>query len=876
MAGFYHTPPKIAQAILRNFLPSSDRAFLDGDFDEIYNFLYEQRGRMWADLWYWFQLVQSLPRIFSNSLFWSLVMFKNYIKITLRNLKKYKGYSFINIAGLSVGMACFILILLFVQYEFSYENHHEQADRIYRVHVEQHRPDGVFRTRTSPVPLAKTLYEELPEVLEYTRFQAFGNLLVRFGDKKFYENEVGFSNPGILNMFSFPLVAGDKESALIDKNTIVITQAVAMKYFGNEDPIGKSLTLNDQWPVTVTGVIEDHPLSSNFRPDFLISFSTIRDIADESYFTNWISQQLDSYILVPKNLSVEDLEEKIQSVFATHQGPEDIRVLKLEQFKRLHLHSEVENTGDIRTIYIFLAVGFLIILTACINFMNLSTARSSGRAKEVGLRKVVGAIRRQLIKQFMGETLIFASFSVILSLILVYALLPLLNSLTGQFIQFSDLGRTGILLSLVAIVIIVGLLSGSYPALVLSGFQPAAVLKGLQKAGRKRALFRKILVVAQFSISILLIVCTIILGKQLHFLRSKALGFKKDQIVVVRNNQGQLRSDIQPFREALLQNPQITGVTASNQLPSSIGMYNNVTWDGAQEEEQIELIFNEVDYDFLDTYEIELLQGRNFSRDFPSDFRFARQDGRTLDDAGAVILNEEAVRRFGWEDPIGKRVIQVFGEQKLTFTVVGVIKNFHFSSLRNPIMPMNFFTREGGYRLISVKLQTKDVVGTLKYIEDTWNMLSPEYPFEHFFLDTVFERRYQSEERLRQLFGYFSLLAIFIACLGLFGLASFAAERRTKEIGIRKVMGATSSSVVVLLSKEFTRLVLAANLIAWPVAYLALQSWLKGYASRIEISRNFVFFLLASVATLFIAWLTVGFQAVKAARANPADSLRYE
>ena len=536
----------------------------------------------------------------------------------------------------------------------------------------------------------------------------------------------------------------------------------------------------------------------------------------------------------------------------------------------------VTNTGDIKSIYIFLAVGLLIILTACINFMNLSTARSASRAKEVGLRKVVGAARGQLIKQFMGETLIFSVISVVFALLLVYIFLPMLNSLTGQFIHFSDIGRTGILLGLFGIILLVGLLSGSYPALFLSSFKPALVLKGTLRTGMKGSLFRKILVVSQFSISIILIACTLIFGKQLQFMRNKDLGFKKDQIVVLRNNSSELQNDIQALREALLQNPQITGVAQSTQLPSSIGMYNNVTWEGAQDEERIELIFNEIDYNFLDTYEIELLQGRNFSKEFPTDSRFARQEGRTLEEAGAVILNEEAVRRFGWDEPVGKTVVQTYGEMRLNFKVIGVIKNFHFTSLRNPIVPMNFFLNEAGFRLISIKIQTEDVSRTLGYIEDTWKKFAPQALFDSFFFDTVFEQSYQSEERLQKLFSYFSMLAIFIGCLGLFGLASFAAEQRTKEIGIRKILGASDSLIIVLLSKEFTRLVLIASGIAIPLAYVVMRFWLMGYAYRININNNILLFLGAALAALAIAWITVFFQAVKAARSNPVDSLRYE
>ena len=876
MINRFHVPPRTARSLLRRFLPKTDRAYLSGDFDEIYSSLYDEKGQRRAGLWYWCQLIQSIPQIISNSLYWSFVMFKNYLIITLRNLRKHKAYSFINIAGLAVGMACFLLILLFVQYEFGYERHHKKADRIYRVNVEQHRPGGVFKTRSSPVPLAPALHNELPEVMQFTRFLSFGNSLVSFEDKQFYETDVYCVDPGVMEMFDFPFVLGQAETALADKNFVVITQDIAVKYFGREDPIGKSLIIDDGIPLNVTGVIQNHPKSTNMNPQILISFKTVESLVSPSYFTNWISQQLESYILLSPDHNVRDIENKIEVVFSKYKSPQDVRVLKLEQFKRMHLYSMTSNSKNIKTIYIFLAVGFLIILTACINFMNLSTARSTSRAREVGMRKVVGANRRQLIRQFIGESLVFSAISVVCALFLVYIFLPMLNSLTGQFVQFADIGRAGILLGLFGIVLLVGFLSGSYPALFLSGFKPALVLKGVLRTGKKGSMFRKVLVVAQFSITIILIACTMILGKQLSFMRNKDLGFKKDQILVLRNNNVELQENIQPLRDALLQNPQITGVAQSHQLPSSIGMYNDVTWEGAQDEERIELIFNEIDYNFLDTYEIELIQGRNFSKEFPTDSRFARQEGRSREQAGSVLLNEEAVKRFGWEEPVGKTVIQTYGETRLYFNVIGVIKDFHFSSLRNPIVPMNFFLREGGFRYISVKIRTEDTGKTLGSIEDTWKSLNPHIPFNSFFLDTVFEQRYQSEERLRKLFVYFSVLAIFIGCLGLFGLASFAVEQRTKEIGIRKILGASDSLIFILLSKEFTRLVLVASVFTLPLAYLAMSFWLKGYAYRININSHVFLFLCAALGALAIAWITVSFQAVKAARANPVDSLRYE
>jgi len=800
-------------------------------------------------------------------------MFKNYLKVALRHMKRQKGYTLINLAGLSVGIACLVLILLVVQYEFNYESHHKNAHRIYRINVEHKRANQAFRVTFSPVPLAETLNKELPEVTYFTRFFSFSQSLVAHKDRKFYENGLTFVDPGILEMFNFPLLAGNKATALNDTYSVVMTEEMAKKYFGNENPLGKSLVLNNSLSLKVTGMMRDHPRYSNIRPDFLVSFETLRKLAPDSYFKNWLSQQVKSYIMLLEEHSMKGTEAKIQKVFRRHVREDDDRVLHLDQLKRMHLFSNAEPTGNVNSLYILLAVGGLILLVACINFMNLSTARSFNRAKEVGLRKVVGATRQQLIRQFIGESLIYTAVATFLAFVLSQTFLPILNSLTGQFVKIGNLFKVEILAGLAGIFLLVGFLSGSYPALFLSAFQPVGVLKGTLKSGTRGVLFRKILVVAQFTISIILIISTMVFGRQLHFLLNKPLGFEKDQVVVIRNDRNSFSRDLQPLKSALLKNPNIGGVSGSSMLPSSIGMYNEVTWEGAVNEETIVIMHNRVDYDFLDTYEIGLIAGRNFSPKFPSDIGSSEQGP---DASRSIILNQEAVRRFGWEEPIGKKVIQTFGAQRFYFTVIGVIKDFHFSSLRESIQPLNLFLSTRNNRYVSVNIQTENLTEHLKFVEDTWTRIFPNTPFDYFFFDQVFERRYQSEAGLKRLFEYFSGLAVFIGCLGLLGLAAYSAERRTKEIGIRKVLGASPPQIVMLLSKEFSRWVLAANMIAWPVAYLAMHFWLNGFAYRINLNHQLGFFVLAGTSAFGIALLTVGFQAVKAALADPVRALKYE
>jgi putative ABC transport system permease protein len=463
----------------------------------------------------------------------------------------------------------------------------------------------------------------------------------------------------------------------------------------------------------------------------------------------------------------------------------------------------------------------------------------------------------------------------VFALVLARSFVPALNSLTGQTVKFGDIFQAQILAGIGGIYLLVGFLSGSYPAFFLSGVQPTKILRSTFEIGTQGVLFRKILVVAQFAISIILIISTLIFGRQLNFLLTKNLGFKKDGIVVIRNDRSTYRQSLQPLKTELLSDPRILGVTGSLMLPSSIGMYNNVTWEGATDNKEISIMHNRVDYDFLDTFEIELVAGRNFSPDFPMDTN-AGSDDSVAETSRSIIINEEAARQFGWEDPIGKKVIQVYGEQRYYFNVVGAMRDFHFSSLRQPIQPLNLFLSTDNNRYVSVKVPMEGLTGTLKFIEGTWERIFPEAPFDYFFLDRILEQRYQSEASLRRLFEYFSGLAVFIGCLGLMGLASYAAERRSKEIGIRKVLGATSPQLVVLLSREFTRWVVVANVFAWPVAYFAMRSWLGGYAYRINLNAQLAFFVLAGAVALAIALLTVAFQAVKAALSDPVKTLKYE
>ena len=861
-------PPTLAERLLGKILPEDEWKTSLGDFEQYYKSLAEKDGKTKADIGYWRQVFILLPKRFLHSTIWRFTMFSNYLKIAMRHIHRQRGYAFINIAGLAVGMACLILILLYVDYEFSYESHNPNADRVYRIYVEHMDVDEVYRVQSTPVPLAKALHEEIPEIEDYTRVSSVPNLLVSYGDKKFVESDILAVDPGVFDILGFSLVSGEKTTVLDGVYSIVVTEEIASKYFGDEDPVGKTVMMDTELSFMVSGVIQNHPHNTDFSADILISMSTLEDIFGEDYANNWLSQILYSYLLVPENQSVEDLESKIETAFSKYRAKEnDERRLKLECLNRIRLYSIFGDEG-IRTIRIFMIVGIVILVTACINFMNLATARSSKRAREVGMRKVAGAQRKQIVRQFLGESFLYAVVAGLLGILLAFGFIPMLSNLTGQSLSAGQILQAPIILSLIGTVIIVGFLAGSYPALYLSAFHPTAVIKESVVKGTKGALFRRILVIAQFSISIMLIACTFVFTRQIKYMNEKPLGFKQNQIVVVRNPGGEA---VDPFKQMLKDDPRILSVCASDMLPHRIGRYNEVTWEGAVNDEVVMINHNDVDYDFVDTYEIPIVAGRNFSRDFPSEIRSGTTNPQQ---AGALLLNETAVKRFGWDDPIGKEVIQVFGETRIHYTVIGVLKDFHYSSLKNPIMPMKLFLGRNPSRLISIKVQPQDIQGTLEAIEAAWSQFNPNHPFDFYFYDSVFAQRYQEEQNLRTLFRYFSLLAIFIGCLGLFGLASFAAERRTKEMGIRKILGASGHGLIVLISKDFAKWVLIANIIAWPIAYYVMHRWLNSYAYHTTLELTV--FILSGILALGMALITVSYQAFRAASTNPANALKYE
>ncbi len=857
-------PPKILVYILERIIQPKDRESLPGDFAEIYNVISDRSGRISAFFWYLFQVAKLMPSFYSNSILWSIIMFENYLKIAFRNLRKHKGYSFINIAGLSIGMACCVLILLFVQFEFSFDKFHEKKASIYRVLWQFDSNGEPVTIANTPLPLAPALNADFPEIAYTTRISRTGRSLFSVGDNQFYESMI-YADSDLFDIFTFPLLRGDAETALADPFSIVITQEMAAKYLGHADPIGKTITIQNSQDYKVTGIFNKIPDNSHLSFEALASFSSRNN--DERVKGNYWDRIGDdyTYILLSENANPKDLKKKSQSFIekyiSSDGGRHDFYLQPLPDIYFSKIRYDSARTGDLNYIYAFSAIAFFILLIASINFMNLATARSAGRAKEVGLRKVVGANRIQLIRQFLSESMFLALLSLIVATGLVYAFLPGFGHLIRRELSFNFMDTPLLILILLGMSLCVGVLSGSYPALFLSAFRPVRVLKGAVEKKAKGFNFRTLLVVLQFAISIVLIIATTIVYDQLNFMKSKDLGFDGEQIAVIPMRDRSLRNNYETFKNKVLQEPSVISASASNGAPASDSRSTRgFNPEGFAEDAEMEMLVVFADYDFIETFGLELIEGRNFSKTFATDAN-----------RGAYILNETAVKEIGWDSPVGKRLTSGSGQEG---TVVGIVKDFHLDSVRDEIAPLVITIDPAWFYCMSVKMRPENISSTLTFLENKWNDFAKKYPFEYAFIDENFERYYQFEQRLGRIFTYCSMLAIFISCLGIFGLASFATEQRTKEIGMRKVLGASVPGIVSLISKDFVKWVLVANIIAWPVAYFVMSRWLQDFAYRTNMT--IWTFLFSTILALLIALLTVSYQAVKAAVANPVDALKYE
>ncbi len=804
-------------------------------------------------------------------------MLKNYVKIAIRNLARYKGYAFINIFGLATGIICCLLIYLYVQDELSYDKFNENADRIYRV-----INNGTMRGNELTVPLVSgpwgpTMVQEFPEVLNSVRFKTpDSQWLIEYQDRKFFERGFYFTDSTYFSVFTLDLVVGDPNTVLDAPFSVVITEEMAEKYFGNEDPIGKVIKGDLVIEFTVTGIMKKHPSTSHMNFDFLASMDTIREARDVSGFPiygnlldNWQQFGMYTYVLLEENADPKVVDQKMADMITERMGRAATAMgINLSPYLQKltdihlgsHLDNEIEPNSDISLIYIFSAVAVFILIIACINYMNLSTARSASRAREVGLRKVSGAYKKQLITQFLSESVVFAFFATLIAGVAVVLLLPAFNSVSGKELVIGSLLNVKMIMVISGICLLVGLASGSYPAFLLSAFRPTEVLGGNLKSRGSSALLRKLMVLVQFCISVILIIAFTTVYDQMKFIRNKDLGFTRDNIIAIPLPDSGLRSRFDTYKDILLTNRNIISVAGSNSIPGGdfgLGLLREV---GRPVDENISVMMTTVGYDFQETFGFEIIEGRGFAEEFTADMN------------RAVIINEEAVRQFGLENPTEKRLSP--GGFNV-WNIVGVMKDFHFKSLHETIEPFVLLLADpNSYFWGFVRFRSDNFSEAIRIAENAWYQVNPQHPFDYVFVDEYYDQQYIAESRLSQLFSFFTVIAIFIACLGLFGLASFTAEQRTKEIGIRKVLGASVSGIIFILSREFTKWVVFATVLAWPAAYFIMSSWLEGFAYRTGLS--IWTFLGSGLLALVIAVSTVSYQSIKTAVMNPIKSLRYE
>ncbi len=806
-------------------------------------------------------------------------MFKNYLKVALRNLLRNKFYTAINIIGLAIGLTCTILIGLYIQNELSYDKHHVKHKRIYRLesHFTIQESDDFFAA--TAFPLAVALKLEYPEVEEYARFTPMDNNLFEIDGKKFFEDNVYYADSTTFNVFTHKFISGSPEKALNEPYTMVLTKSFARRIFGDENPIGKVLATGYGLNMTVTGVIEDLPQNLHLKFEALCSMITLAEFFGHERYHSLESGSFwqighYSYILLKEGVDIQSILDKYPQFNEKYIKPVGDQInskfqLMVQPLADVHLHSRVgydQPTGNITYVYTFGIVAIFLLLIGCINYMNMATARSAKRAVEVGIRKVVGARRGLLQKQFLIESLLITLLALILAFIAIEFLLPAFNEISGRHLEVDISGNLLFYIGILGITIFVGIVSGSYPAFYLSSFIPVEVLKG-KTGSRGKGALRKILVLLQFSISIIMIIGTVTVTQQLNFLRTKDLGFEEENIVVltVRDTTGVKNLDV--FKEELLKHPNILKVGKSSSIPGQgygILVHRYETNDGTLAEKGINFFF--VDNDYLDTMNMKIITGRDFDPELQTDIE------------ESILINEKTAEVLGWgDDALGKRIqfgANLDGTANRETKVVGVVKDFHYTSLHNEVDPIVILLADSPLRNISLRIRGEDIINTLDFIEEKWNEFCPTFPFDFTFLDDSLNELYIAEQKIGEVFSYFSILCVFIACLGLFGLAAFTAEQRTKEIGIRKVMGASVSSIVIHLSKEFAKWVIIANIIAWPIAYLGLNKWLENFAYKVDITV-FTFFLSGIIA-LVIALLTVSFQAVKAANTNPVEALKYE
>lgn len=812
-------------------------------------------------------------------------MISNYFIIALRNFRKHKFFGFINITGLSIGITCALLITLFVIDELGYDKYNTKGDRIYRIvtHLKYGGNDTYYAV--CPAPLGNVIREEIPEIEDATRFRGWGMFQVKREKENYKEFDAIWAEPNVFNIFSIPILKGNRNTILTEPNTLAISQSAAQKYFGSEDPMNKTLVLNGNMLYTVTGVYQDLPRNSHFHFSMMLAMSGL----EESKHNSWLSNNFHTYYLLKEGADPAIVKKKINELIYKYAGPQVVAftgktIPELisqgtiieeipERLLDIHLRSDAqvqfEANGDIRYVYIFSAVVIFILLLAIVNFVNLSTARSADRAREVGIRKVMGSERKYLVMQFLAESILITMVAVLIGIVAAKLLLPYFNSLSGKSLQLP--GGNPLFWALVVLLgLISGVLAGLYPALVLSSFKPVTHLSGKIASGSRSRLIRSILVIFQFTISTILIFGTITVYNQMNYISNFKLGYNKDQVVIV--DAGSINTkQANAYRQEVLKDPAVVSATISGFLPVSNTSRNSTTYwkkGDRSPDASVSMQTWPVDFDYIKTLGMNIVAGRDFSKDFPSD-------------SSAIILNERAAKLFGFENPIGEEV-QVFDgilENEIedtrikSYRIIGIVQNFNWESLHSEIGSLSLYLGESSDR-ISFRFNPEETKHALKVMEDKWHMVNPDHPFDYTFMDQSFAQMYASESRTGRIITSFAILAVLIACLGLFALAAFITEQRSKEVGIRKVMGASERNIIALFSKEFTYLVLIAFLLSLPVVIYGINLWLRGFVYKQH--PGLIHFIAVGAGVLLIAWLTVAFQSFRAAVANPVDSLKSE
>jgi putative ABC transport system permease protein len=800
-------------------------------------------------------------------------MFKNYLLIAFRNLIRQKSYSILNIAGLAIGFAAFILIALHVIHEFSYDKFHKNADNIYRVCINGRISGDVFNVAVCAAPMGQAMVSEMPEVLKSVRIKKISQT-VFFSTEfdRFYEDGMIFADSTFFEIFSFGLLTGNPETVLDEPNSIVISEKIAKKHFQNEDPIGKTIKLDDKESFVIKGIMTDVPGNSHFSFTMVASFTNYIRMTGRDRHNDWGSLSVNTYVLLAKDTDPNHVNAKFPEFLKKNMGElSEMESIKFEPYlqpmKSIHLHSnlmaELGTNSDVNYAYAFLAVAVFILLIACINFMNLSTARSMKRAREVGLRKVVGADRQHLILQFIGESLIMSFIGLVIGLILVEIALPSFNQMLDIELGFSLFQHGYEFLFLLLLVIVVGVIAGSYPAFYLSAFQPVQVLKGSLRNKSKKSAVRNILVVFQFSISVFLIICTGFVYNQMTFIRNKKLGFDKENLMVIPLRGERMKKKAESLKKELKNLSGVSEVSTSLFVPGGDMDGNGYIPEGVDEKAPWIIFTNVVDFDYVTTMGMEIVMGRDFSREYSTD-------------SNAILINETLQKKLGWEDPLNKKIKGFHYDSIFELNIIGVVKDFHFRSLHDAIEPSLMYIGSHNNNFLIVRLRNGNMKESIEAIQKKWEETESAFPFDYFLLDKELDTLYKAELRIGELFLAFTLIAILIACLGLFGLASYNAEQRTHEIGIRKALGSSVEQIVLLMSKQFTLWILLANIIAWPLAYYFIDRWLGNFAYSIRITEYWYIFFIAGIATFIIAVLTVLYQSIKAAITNPVEAIKYE